>query len=339
MRAAVFAYSRRGCGTAVKVAECFPDDEVRAYTVKRLSGGGFDAIGSPSRQFYGGIFGWADVMVFVGSCGIAVREIAPHVKDKKTDPAVIVIDELGRFVISLLSGHIGGGNAIARKLAEKLGAVPVITTATDINGRFSVDTWATENGYAISDMKAAKAVSARILETDVPLLCEFPVATALPPGLFEAGSGDIGIYIGCMRREPFDTTLRLIPKVLHVGIGCRKGVSAEDIENCVSAVFEQNGLDIRAVGTAASIDLKADEPGLLEYCAGRGWPLVFHSAEELNGVPGEFAGSEFVRNVTGVDNVCERASMIGADELIVGKTAANGVTVAVAMEKTEVRFG
>ena len=108
MKIALFAYSRQGCRTARNVMACFPEAECKAYTMERFEETGFDPIRRPAKPFYGALFDWADAMIFVGSCGIAVREIAPHVKDKQTDPAVICLDELGRFVISLLSGHIGG---------------------------------------------------------------------------------------------------------------------------------------------------------------------------------------------------------------------------------------
>ena len=142
MKVAVFAYSRQGCKTARRVMEYFHDAEVKAYTMARFEEEGFAPLERPSKPFYGPIFEWADAMVFVGSTGIAVREIAPFVKDKRTDPAVISMDELGTFVIPLLSGHIGGANELALKLAEVLEATPVITTATDINKKFSVDAWA-----------------------------------------------------------------------------------------------------------------------------------------------------------------------------------------------------
>ena len=138
--------------------------------------------------------------------------------------------------------------------------------------------------------------------------------------------------------EPFGTTLRLIPKCLHVGVGCRRGTGEEAIAGAIERVFAENGLDTRAIKSVASIDLKQDEPGLIGFCEKAGIPLRFYSAEQLNAVAGEFTPSRFVRETTGVDNVCERAAMIGAERLIVKKTAAGGVTVAVALIKTEVRF-
>ena len=337
MKTAVFAYTKRGCETAKRVRDALGEN-TRLFTVDRLKSEDFDPIPSPARAFYGELFRVCDALVFIGACGIAVREIAPFVRDKRTDPAVVAVDELSRFVVPLLSGHIGGANELAVKLAEKLGAVPVVTTATDVNGRFSVDAWAEKQGFIIGDMKAAKAVSAAILEREVPLCCEFPVKTPLPAGVYGGESGDIGIYIGWEKREPFKTTLRLIPPALHLGIGCRKGTEAEAIEKAVASALSKGNLDRRAVRSVASIDLKAKEAGLLAFCEKNHYPARFFTAEELAAVPGDFHASDFVRTVTGVDNVCERAALMEADRLLIGKTAQGGVTVAVAAEDVEVRF-
>ena len=226
MRAAVFAYSRQGCRTAGRVLSALSGEELRAYTMERFSEPGFLPLGRPARGFYGELFSSSDALVFVGSCGIAVREIAPHVKDKRTDPAVICIDELGRYVIPLLSGHIGGANELARRLASALGAEAVVTTATDINNRFSVDAWAAKQGFVIDDMAAAKAVSAAVLERAVPLSSDFPVAAPYPAGTEPGSSGELGICISFVKKSPFKRTLRLIPRILHLGIGCRRGTPA-----------------------------------------------------------------------------------------------------------------
>ena len=167
MKVAVFAYSRRGCQTARMVMECFADVRF-GLLLWRVMKRQVLTIGKASKSFYGPIFQWSDAMVFVGSVGIAVREIAPHIKSKLTDPAVIAVDELAGFVIPLLAGHIGGGNALALKLAAYLGATPVITTATDINKKFSVDAWAVQHGLFITSLSAAKSVSAEILSILFP---------------------------------------------------------------------------------------------------------------------------------------------------------------------------
>ncbi len=336
MRAALFAFSRGGCATARRVTAALPEGEFACYTMERFQEPGFLPL---DRAIYGVCFSSMDALIFVGACGIAVREIAPYVKSKKTDPAVLCIDEAGRFVIPLLSGHIGGANALTVELAEKLDATAVVTTATDVRGKFAVDAWAARHGCAISDMGLAKAVSAAILEGDVPLCSQFPLPSPLPEGTFAGETGSLGIFIGWRTRSPFARTLRLIPRVLRVGVGCRRGTAAETVENAVRAVFAENGLDTAAIRGVYSIDLKQDEAGLLDACEKNNWPVHFYTAQQLRGVAGDFTPSDFVRSVTGVDNVCERAALLDAEKLIVQKTARDGVTVAVAAEHWEVRFG
>ena len=339
MRLSIFAYSRQGCHTAQRISALLAGEDCRCYTMEKYLISGFLPMEKPAVNFYGPLFHSCDALIFVGSCGIAVRQIAPHVRDKKADPAVVCIDELGKFVIPLLSGHIGGANALAQKIAEGIGAVPVVTTATDINGKFSVDAWAARNSCYISSMAAAKAVSAKILEAPVPLLSRFPLKTPLPSGVIEEAQGELGILLSWKEEAPFQETLRLVPPVLHLGIGCRKGISREAVSQAVEQVFKDYAIDRHAIKCAASIDLKAQEAGLLDFCREAEIPIAFYTVQELQAVPGEFTKSQFVSSITGVDNVCERSAMLGADRLIVRKTACNGVTVAVAEENWEVYFG
>ncbi len=338
MKCTVFAYSRRGVETARAIMDALPEAACEAFAPERLAGAGFFPIPQPSEPFYGAQFRESDALLFVSAAGIAVRAIAPHIRDKRTDPAVLCADERGQYVISLLSGHIGGANDLARRLAASLGATAVVTTATDVSGRFSVDAWAAEQGFVIDDMAAAKAVSAAILDRDVSLCSALPITTACPPGIVPGETGALGIYIGWKKRNLFDQTLRLIPTVLHLGLGCRRGTSAAALRDAVEAVLAEHDIDSRAIRCAASIDLKTEEPGLAAYCTEMGWPLFFYSAAELRAVPGTFTPSAFVESVAGVDNVCERAALRGAERLIVQKTAKNGVTVALAAEHREVRF-
>lgn len=277
-------------------------------------------------------------LIFISACGIAVRDIAPYLKSKTVDPAVLVIDDNGRFVIPLLSGHIGGANALAVELAAMLGAIPVVTTATDGSGRFSCDSWAVTHGCAISSMKAAKDVSAAILTDDVSVSSEFDLPETLPNGLTAGESGEIGIFIGLHPQAPYQLTLCLIPRIVTMGIGCRRGISMDTICSVVKEVLTENRLDFRAVCRIATIDVKQDEAGLLEYAEKMKLPLSFYRAEELNAVPGDFAESEFVRKTVGVGNVCERAAVLEGGKLIVRKTAKDGVTVALAAQDWRVEF-
>ncbi|MBQ9032294.1 MAG: cobalamin biosynthesis protein [Parasporobacterium sp.] len=342
MKIAIIAFSRQGIRTAQKAAGCFAASQVRCFTIRRFvqEFPEFAGIPDPAGEFYREQFEWADLMIFVCALGITVRKIAPWVKDKRTDPAVVSMDERGEFAIAVLSGHIGGANRYAQQIAEKLGGKAVITTATDINHRFSVDAWAVSRGMHIDDMKIAKEISAAILERDLPIRCDLPVDSGYPQGTIPCSltRPEAGILISWKVEEPFSPTLRLIPKVVHLGIGCRKGVSADRIEQSVSKVLAEHAIDPRAVKGVWTIDLKAEEEGLKELCRTRNWPLRVCSAEELKQVPGDFSASEFVQSVTGVDNVCERAALIDADRLIVRKTAADQVTVAAAVRLDPVSF-
>jgi cobalt-precorrin 5A hydrolase len=200
-------------------------------------------------------------------------------------------------------------------------------------------TWAGKNGFVIDSVPCAEMVTVAASHRAVPFSCDFEIKTGLPEGIVRGESGELGICLSFRKRKPFDQTLKLIPRILHIGIGCRRGTADDAIQEAVKTVLDQNTLEEKAVRCVASIDLKADEKGLLSYCEKAGLSPVFYSAAELSEVPGNFTSSAFVQSVTGVDNVCERAALAGADELIVKKTALHGVTVAVAAEKLEVRFG
>ena len=213
-----------------------------------------------------------------------------------------------------------------------------MTTATDINGKFSVDAWAAERGLFLSDMKAAKAVSAAILEGPVPLKSDFPVRGTLPPGIVPGKSGPVGICISWRRQTPFKTTLLLVPPAIRLGIGCRRGTPAEAIGALVDETLADHRVHPAAVKSVGSIDLKQDEPGLLAFCRERGWPVEFYTASQLEAAEGDFTPSDFVRRTVGVDNVCERAAALGGGRIVVQKTAGHGVTVAAAAERYEVRF-
>lgn len=423
MNISIFAFTKRGCETARIVEDVLSSKgyRVNIYATEKLSeaiteesGDSFHeknlknspaihAIEKPSKDFYGKLFREEHALVFIGATGIAVREIAPFVKDKREDPAVISLDEKGAYIIPLLSGHIGGANSLAKLLADELGGTAVITTATDINGKFSVDTWAQGNGFVISDMSLAKKVSSEILEKTVVLISDFPVKKtddkhSRELGLLPVYQGnprkaelksegynslmqevdlaDVKIYLG-YKENPFseksdcvpgcvkkDNVLRLIPRILHLGIGCRKGTDKDAIKAAVEKVFKENNLNISGVKQIGSIDIKKNEKGILSLAEDLKVPFAVFDAEELKKVPGEYEGSEFVEQITGVDNVCQRAAMASAltascimdkkeggkfredisntenlPTIIVEKRVFEGITISVAAEYLEVDLG
>lgn len=293
-----------------------------------------------------------DAIIFVGATGIAVRAIAPFICGKAVDPAVLVIDEAGRYVISLLSGHLGGANALARTAASLIEAEPIITTATDAESAFAVDTFAKENGFLLTDLRKAKEVSAKVLRgeklriySDIPMerLVQRPARheAELVPAQ-DIDRADIVISYRTHILKPAENSsqaigLRLIAKRVHVGLGARKGVTQAEVAAAVATCLEDAGIDPRAVAALESIDLKKQEAGILAYSYESGVPFVTYTAEELRTVEGAFVGSSFVQSVTGVANVCERAAVYAAGrsghaEVLVHKTIHGNVTTAVAVE-------
>ncbi len=278
-------------------------------------------------------FHTGNVLIFIGAMGIAVRAIAPYIEDKSTDPAVIVIDEKGMFVIPVLSGHLGGAVKAAGKIADLIGGTPVITTATDVNGEFAVDVFASDNALVISDMKKARSYTACLLRNKRAFyriderFREFIHVKNMPLNIrksFECCGFIIspGIVEGEM--------LQLIPKSLVVGMGCRKGMSKEALKKFCLESLEKNGLDKRAVKAVVSADIKKDETGLFDLSEDLDAEFKTYSTEILERQKGEFSASDFVKSITGVDNVCERAVMAyGAERLLVKKISFKGMTFSV----------
>lgn len=339
-KTAFFAYSDAGCLLAKRLRDLLQMEESEIHTTGKFAEKYRLTPHESICRDMEGIFAECSALIFVCSCGIAVRAIAPYVKSKTTDPAVLVMDDMGRFVIPILSGHIGGANALAVKIAELTGAVLAATTATDIRGRFSVDAWGAQNGFHISSLEDAKAFSAAILQRELPVRSEVPLPEKLPEGLYAGGIGEdkaIGLYIGIHINEPYAATVRLVPEAVTLGIGCRKGTGAGEIRNAVSAVLRESRIDIHSVCRIATIDVKKEEAGLQEFAQGLGAEVRIFTAEELDRAEGEFEESEFVKSVVGVGNVCERAAAL-CGRIVVKKTKCRSVTVAVSVQDWEVKF-
>ena len=332
MNIAVFSVTENGRQLSQRVSEMLRNEhKVSRYCFHKHTDDDaavFWNIGS----MVGRLFERSDAFVFVCACGIAVRAVTPYLGTKADDPAVIVMDDRGRFVIPVLSGHIGGANRLAEVIAEALGATAVITTATDIGGKFSPDSFAVANDLIITDLKAAKDIAAAVLDDEkIGFSSEYSHG-GLPAELTEFGICRTGIYVGNDRNaQPFDVTLRLVPRNVVLGIGCKKGTPYETIQRAVDQTLERYQTDMRTVSKVATIDLKKNEEGLLAFCEKNGLELITYTAEELMSVSGDFEASDFVLETTGADNVCERSAVLcSGGKLIIRKNAVDGVTVAAA---------
>ena len=285
-----------------------------------------------------GAWGSADALLFIGSCGIAVRAIAPHVKKKTEDPAVVVMDELGTYSIPVLSGHLGGANELAVRIARAAGAIPVVTTATDINGLFAADDWARSQGLAVANPEKIKWVSSRLLAGEkLKVKSLYDIEGDMPDCLEYADTG-YDILVSHRSRGSADA-LRLVPRIVTLGVGCHRNIELDALEEAFDAVLAKSGVHRTAVFQAASLDLKKDEPALVEFCKRHGFPFLTYTAGELTAVPGEYSGSDFVKRITGVDNVCERAAVLASGgRLINKKEAGNGITMALAIKEPSLQW-
>lgn len=377
MKVSVIGFTLQGLRLALQIGEFYVQEGNHAHSVKVFCGSRscyerFETEKLPEvtntpelvkdslRVWAGREFARADLLIFVGAAGIAVRGITPFVKDKKTDPAVVVCDERGQFVIPILSGHLGGANACATWLAEKLHATPVLTTASDVEGKIALDVWAKQQELFLTDREKIKERESALLRGEsLSLLVEDSFTdlenrSDLPEGIQLFSSQELArwngqqnkIRIGVYSSGETDA-LWLIPRNLVIGIGCRRGKSFMAIEKAVTKLFRQRKLPLEAVRAVASIDRKAEEAGICEFATFHHFPYRCYTAQELQQVEGTFQHSDFVEQTVGIDNVCERAALRALQEdeaftekqLIIEKQAADGITLAVALGTRRLTFG
>lgn len=337
----IVSFTKAGDVLAKKTESLLPEHIFEFFCVENSAGSTDGIDGGTVGEFISESFRHHFPLVFVGAVGIAVRLICSFVESKLSDSPVIVMDEKGKHVIPILSGHVGGANRIARLIAERTGANTVITTATDVNGIFSVDEFACDNGLEIINKDGIKKVSAKLLSGQ-------EASVFLDEGIIQRGEGcfvrassadDADLYISTDRQRAVQSKaiLKFYLKKYCAGIGCKKETPLEQIENFVRGNLPPEILgELFCIGT---IDLKARERGLVAFAHSIHAQLKIYSARQLEDVQGTSSSSEFVKSVTGVDNVCERGAICAAGEgavLVRNKIAGGGVTVAVAQRRSEI---
>ena len=307
-------------------------------------------------------------LLYISAVGIAVRAIAGLIDSKLNDRAVIVMDEAGRHIIPVLSGHVGGADALAKIIAGYTGGEVIVTSTSDVRNKPAFDEWASANNFAILNKEMIAPLYDKLLsDKTVTALCvdyegELPfekcmrltvkgapcaenVRGELSDRSSESASivneaVDVIIYggydtdvINVLTHKCADKTLVMVRRNYTVGLGCKRGKTAPKIQECINDACKNAGLDIRLIGELATIDIKADEEGIKSVCANNRWKLSAYTADKLREVPGDYASSEFVEKTVGVDNVCERAAVISGGRLIVNKSVYEGVTVAIAVNE------
>jgi len=350
---AVIAITKNGASLACRIRESYPASVL--YMPENFIPEGVKGVhplGDDLGVDVARIFREHKGVVFVMATGIVVRLIAPLLKDKRTDPAVVVMDEAGRHVISLLSGHAGGANRLAGDIARAIGAVPVITTASDIRGAVAVDTLAETLGCVAEDYDAAKRVTAVAVNGG-----RIGIYSWLDKNILagKIGTLPLGVELfddlDCMARSALDASVLITPhlvpddvlvglgrvaflrpRVLVAGMGCNRGTSEEELSNLFDQVLADNHLSASSVRNIATVEDKSDETGLLALASGRGLSINFISKEALLKSITPSGPSEKVFKNMGVYGVCEPAALVsaGARALLVKKTKSKNATMAVA---------
>lgn len=350
IRLSVISFTDAGMQLSRRVKTVLKEEtEVRLYTKRRACGEGHgdlavSTVDTSVAEWAGRQMRERTAMLFIGACGIAVRAIAPCLSDKLQDAPVLVMDEKASYVIPILSGHMGGANELAGILAKELGAQAVITTATDLNHTFAVDLFARENGFFMNDKDGIAKISAKILAGDEVTVS---IETGHGGGFFErngmreipyppTGFTDLVIT---SEDNPFDAAMVLKPREYILGLGCKKGKSADEIERFIAEKMKENGILMTQIFALASISQKKEEAGIREWCRKEGVRFLTYTAKQLQEVEGDFTKSAFVKEQVGVDNVCERAALKACSaggELILKKCAQCGMTLAIAKRKWRV---
>ena len=287
-------------------------------------------------------FAGNDNLVCVMAAGIVVRGIAPYLKGKDTDPAVVVVDEAGQFAVSLLSGHLGGANELARRVAQVLGGTPVITTATDVHGLPALDVLAKAHGLSIENLAGVRPIhmallggrAVRLVDPEGFLsgeLSAYPELFSLDPDLDRALSGPgPAVYVGFRERDWPPEWLRLRPRNLVAGMGCHKGTPGEELLAFIRHTFEQEKLSLLSLKALATIEAKKDEPGLRMAARSLGVEFLWFTATELKDIPVPNPSPRVARHMQ-VASVSEASALkAGGVELIVTKQKSPNATLAVA---------
>jgi len=350
VKVALVALTDRGMATARRISEGLPNSVIREFFIhdKTLSQNGnqeqsfrrlSDIVPSLWQEY--------SVLIFVMATGIVVRQIASLIEGKDRDPAILVLDEEGKFVIPLLSGHLGGANAWANHLAPQIGALAVITTATDGRGLVAPDEYARRYHWKVEPIDHLPAVNRLLLEqgllnvwTSYPLKPECAWAKDehyhfLAENEPEKANVIIDAFPNTHLKED---CVYLVPPVLSVGVGCRRGISTEAVLEGITSAVKQIGASLKAIAGIYSIDLKSDELGLIEAAKHLRVPFQTFRAEELQSVieQKQLSRSKFVSEKIGVDGVCEAASLLGTQmgRLVLPKIKGQGVTVAISVENS-----
>lgn len=354
--------SKPGAALARRLASALPDAEL--HLERKLAAGEDDDTryyDLPLRPVLQNLFVNRDALIVFLPIGAAVRLLAPVFAGKKRDAAVVCVDDGGRYAVSVLSGHVGGGDELARQVAEALGALPIITSASDALKVTAIDLVGRAQGWKIdaSATDLTRTAAAVVNDEPVALWLDPDCGASWPEGsppsdgiiavdnLTEAVSDRYAATLIVSDRSlPLDVAHPLVtyrPRTLVAGVGCRRGVDVEHLRELLESTLQDHGLARHSVAKIATIDIKADEPGIIALAESLGVPLEIYAAAELNAVGSQTIGSEpggelnrptpsAAQELLGVFGVSEPAAVMaaGANGLVAPRTKSDRATVAVA---------
>ena len=325
MKIAIWSVTRGAGKVALKLSEKISAD---VYTLKK-----FEIDNSIQMENFTdkleSKFSSYDAHIFIMATGIVVRKIASLIKRKDTDPAVLVIDEKERFVISLLSGHLGGANELTEELAEKFSLLPVVTTSSDITGKIAIDTLSQKMQCQMENLEKAKNITSLIVDNkNVDILLPKNVTVGKNCGTSS------GVVISS-NKENIEV-MRIYPENLIIGVGCRRGTVKENILIAIEKVMKKHNLSYRSIKKIATVDVKADEKGLIEAAKALNKELIIVERKEIAPIENMFKGSEFVKKQIGVTCVSEPCAYIASNKngiFLEKKFIDNGITISIYEEK------
>ncbi|MBD0380691.1 cobalt-precorrin 5A hydrolase [Paenibacillus sedimenti] len=352
---AIVAITKHGVDIARKLNERMSGSDV--YYMSKFAKGDeeqrqIQLFDGSVRLLFPSLFPAYQGLIIIISLGAVVRMIAPLLQDKKKDPGVVVIDDKGEHVISVLSGHLGGANELTLEVAAAIEARPVITTASDVQKTIPVDLFGRRFGWVWESADKLTPVSASVVnEERIAVIQEsgepnwWTHDRQMPPNIqrftrideAQAFAPQAVLFVSHrLLTEDEQSILRngvlYRPKIIVLGIGCNRGTTAEEIEAVISETLEELAFSIRSVKAVCTIDLKKDEEGLLAVTRKYGWEFVHYPAEQLNTVPIE-APSDTVHRFTGAYGVSEPAVKLytGSERLALVKKKSGNVTISVGL--------
>lgn len=345
-KCAIVALTLAGKETALALQDKW-DRSSDVYTLPKLVDDRTMTLQGSPVQAIAGLFKRVDVLVCIMATGIVIRAIAPVVQDKVADPAVIVMDEKGTNVISLLSGHLGGANELTVAIADLLGANPVITTATDVQNVVALDTLAKSvNGWRDDLRPLIKSFNSLLASQQTVYLYQEKPWVTDTRGLTVIGKAELADVLAgdspliCLQTEPMssfrDNLAVIYPKPYILGVGARRNVSIDIFRQGFELLCQQEGIFPQEIAKIVSIDVKKEEPAILALAQVLSCPFETFTKEELEEVVDKYPQSEFVKKMVGVGSVAlASADLASNGQVLTDRFAKDGCTYALARAITE----